>query len=311
MENGLYAKINTSKGPVTIQLEYQKTPGTVGNFVALAQGNLENSAKKQGQPYYDGLKFHRVIPDFMIQGGCPLGTGTGNPGYQFDDEIHPELKHDAPGILSMANAGPGTNGSQFFITHTPTPWLDGKHTVFGKTIEGQDIVNKIEQDDTIETIEIMAFGDDANTFNAIEAFRTFEGAREKRLAEEQAAIEAELDKLATGFNKTDSGLRYQIIQTGNGEKAQTNATVSVHYKGQLSDGTVFDSSYKRNQPIDFTLGVGQVIQGWDEGIALLKVGDKARFVIPSHLAYGSRGAGGVIPPNANLIFDVELVGVKS
>lgn len=311
MENGLYAKINTSKGPVTIQLEYQKTPGTVGNFVALAQGNLENSAKKQGQPYYDGLKFHRVIPDFMIQGGCPLGTGTGNPGYQFDDEIHPELKHDAPGILSMANAGPGTNGSQFFITHTPTPWLDGKHTVFGKTIEGQDIVNKIEQDDTIETIEIMAFGDDANTFNAIEAFRTFEGAREKRLAEEQAAIEAELDKLATGFNKTDSGLRYQIIQSGNGEKAQTNATVSVHYKGQLSDGTVFDSSYKRNQPIDFTLGVGQVIQGWDEGIALLKVGDKARFVIPSHLAYGSRGAGGVIPPNANLIFDVELVGVKS
>jgi peptidyl-prolyl cis-trans isomerase A (cyclophilin A) len=311
MENGLYAKINTSKGPITIQLEYQKTPGTVGNFVALAQGNLENSVKKQGQPYYDGLKFHRVIPDFMIQGGCPLGTGTGNPGYQFDDEIHPDLKHDAPGILSMANAGPGTNGSQFFITHTPTPWLDGKHTVFGKTIEGQNIVNEIEQDDTIETIEIMAFGDDANTFNAVEAFRTFEGAREKRLAEEQAAIEAELDKLATGFNKTDSGLRYQIIQSGDGKKAQTNATVSVHYKGQLSDGTVFDSSYKRNQPIDFTLGVGQVIPGWDEGIALLKVGDKARFVIPSHLAYGSRGAGGVIPPNANLIFDVELVGVES
>lgn len=311
MENGLYAKINTSKGPITIQLEYQKTPGTVGNFVALAQGNLENSVKKQGQPYYDGLKFHRVIPDFMIQGGCPLGTGTGNPGYQFDDEIHPDLKHDAPGILSMANAGPGTNGSQFFITHTPTPWLDGKHTVFGKTIEGQNIVNEIEQDDTIETIEIMAFGDDANTFNAVEAFRTFEGAREKRLAEEQAAIEAELDKLATGFNKTDSGLRYQIIQSGDGKKAQANTTVSVHYKGQLSDGTVFDSSYKRNQPIDFTLGVGQVIPGWDEGIALLKVGDKARFVIPSHLAYGSRGAGGVIPPNANLIFDVELVGVKS
>ena len=311
MENGLYAKINTSKGPITIQLEYQKTPGTVGNFVALAQGNLENSVKKQGQPYYDGLKFHRVIPDFMIQGGCPLGTGTGNPGYQFDDEIHPDLKHDAPGILSMANAGPGTNGSQFFITHTPTPWLDGKHTVFGKTIEGQNIVNEIEQDDTIETIEIMTFGDDANTFNAVEAFRTFEGAREKRLAEEQAAIEAELDKLATGFNKTDTGLRYQIIQSGDGKKAQTNTTVSVHYKGQLSDGTVFDSSYKRNQPIDFTLGVGQVIPGWDEGIALLKVGDKARFVIPSHLAYGSRGAGGVIPPNANLIFDVELVGVES
>lgn len=311
MENGLYAKINTNKGNITIQLEYQKTPGTVGNFVALAQGQMENSVKPQGQPYYDGLKFHRVIPDFMIQGGCPLGSGTGNPGYQFDDEIHPDLKHDASGILSMANAGPGTNGSQFFITHTPTPWLDGKHTVFGKTTEGQDVVDQISQGDTIDSVEIIAIGDDAQAFHAIEAFRTFEGAREKRLAAEKEVIEAELDLLAKGFKKTDSGLRYQILQSGDGAKAQANTTVSVHYKGQLADGTVFDSSYKRNQPIDFTLGVGQVISGWDEGIGLLKVGDKARFVIPSHLAYGSRGAGGVIPPNANLIFDVELMAVKS
>lgn len=310
MENGLYAKINTSKGSITIQLEYQKTPGTVGNFVALSQGNLENTAKKQGQPYYNGLKFHRVIPDFMIQGGCPLGTGSGNPGYQFDDEIHPDLKHDSAGILSMANAGPGTNGSQFFITHTATPWLDGKHTVFGKTINGQDVVNDITQGDTIESIDILAFGEEANAFHAVEAFRTFEGAREKRIAAEKAAMEAELDQLAKGFKKTDSGLRYQIIQNGNGPIAKHNDTVSVHYKGQLSDGTVFDSSYKRNQPIDFTLGVGQVIPGWDEGISLLKVGDKARFVIPSHLAYGSQGAGGVIPPNSNLIFDVELMAVK-
>lgn len=311
MENGLYAKINTNKGSITIQLEFEKTPGTVGNFVALAQGTLENSAKPQGQPYYNGLKFHRVIPDFMIQGGCPLGTGTGNPGYQFDDEIHPDLKHDSPGILSMANAGPGTNGSQFFITHIPTPWLDGKHTVFGKTTEGQDVIDQITQNDSIETIEILAYGDEAQAFHAVEAFRTFEGSREKRLASEKAAIEAEMDNLAKGFNKTDSGLRYQIIQSGEGPKAKPNTTVSVHYKGQLTDGTVFDSSYKRNQPIDFTLGVGQVIPGWDEGVALLKVGDKARFIIPSHLAYGSRGAGGVIPPNSNLIFDVELMAVKS
>ena len=311
MENGLYAKINTNKGSITIQLEFEKTPGTVGNFVALAQGTLENSAKPQGQPYYNGLKFHRVIPDFMIQGGCPLGTGTGNPGYQFDDEIHPDLKHDSPGILSMANAGPGTNGSQFFITHIPTPWLDGKHTVFGKTTEGQDVIDQITQNDSIETIEILAYGDEAQAFHAVEAFRTFEGSREKRLASEKAAIEAKLMEIAKGFNKTDSGLRYQIIQSGEGPKAKPNTTVSVHYKGQLTDGTVFDSSYKRNQPIDFTLGVGQVIPGWDEGVALLKVGDKARFIIPSHLAYGSRGAGGVIPPNSNLIFDVELMAVKS
>lgn len=310
MENGLYAKFFTSKGTITVSLEYTKTPGTVGNFVALAQGDLENSIKKQGDPYYDGLKFHRVISDFMIQGGCPQGTGTGNPGYQFDDEFHPDLKHDAAGILSMANAGPGTNGSQFFITHNPTPWLDGKHSVFGKTIDGQSVVDSIVQGDTLERIEIIAEGDNAMAFNAIEAFRSFEGARDKRLAQEKAVIEAELKSLGAGFEKTSSGLRYQILQKGDGEKAQKNKTVTVHYKGQLSDGTVFDSSYKRNQPIEFSLGMGQVIRGWDEGVALLKVGDKARFVIPSHLAYGSRGAGGVIPPNANLIFDVELMSVK-
>ena len=310
MQDGLYAKFNTSKGEILVALEYKKTPGTVGNFVALAEGNLENSAKPQGAPYYNGLKFHRVIPDFMVQGGCPQGTGTGNPGYKFADEFHPELKHDAPGILSMANAGPGTNGSQFFITHIATPWLDNNHTVFGKVQEGQDIVDAIAQGDTIDSLEIIRVGSAAEKFNAVEAFRTFEGSRTKRQAEEKAAKAAALDKIAAGFESTDSGLRYQIIQKGTGTKAEKGKTVSVHYKGQLPDGTVFDSSYKRNQPIDFPLGMGQVIAGWDEGISLLKVGDKARFVIPSDLGYGSQGAGGVIPPDATLIFDVELMDVK-
>lgn len=310
MQDGLYAKFNTSKGDIVVALEYKKTPGTVGNFVALAEGNLENSVKPQGTPYYDGLKFHRVIPDFMIQGGCPLGSGTGNPGYQFDDEIHPDLKHDGPGVLSMANAGPGTNGSQFFITHIQTAWLDGKHTVFGKVIEGLNVVDAIAQGDAIDNLEIIRVGADAETYNAVEAFRTFEGSREKRIAQAKAEAEAEMEKLAAGFSKTDSGLRYQVLQEGKGNKAEKGKTVSVHYKGQLADGTVFDSSYKRNQPIDFALGAGQVIPGWDEGIQLLKVGDKARFVIPSDLAYGSAGAGGVIPPDATLIFDVELMNVK-
>lgn len=310
MEDGLYAKLNTTKGTILITLEYKKTPGTVGNFVALAEGQLENKVKPQGTPYYNGLQFHRVIPDFMIQGGCPQGTGTGNPGYKFDDEFHPDLKHDAPGILSMANAGPGTNGSQFFITHIETPWLDNNHTVFGKVNSGQDVVDAIQQGDTIETLEIVRIGKEAQAFNAVESFRLFEGSREQRLQEEKQAAEAALDAIAAGFNKTDSGLRYQILQNGNGNKAEKGKIVSVHYKGQLVDGTVFDSSYKRNQPIDFPLGMGQVIAGWDEGVALLKIGDKARFVIPSHLAYGSRGAGGVIPPNATLIFDVELMTVK-
>ena len=310
MDNGLYAKFNTSKGAILVALEHEKTPGTVGNFVALAEGQLENAIKPQGTPYYDGLKFHRVISDFMIQGGCPQGTGTGNPGYQFDDEFHPDLKHDGPGILSMANAGPGTNGSQFFITHVATPWLDNNHTVFGKVVEGQDVVDAIAQDDTIDTLEIVRVGSEAENFNAIEAFRTFEGTREQRLLDEKKAQEEVLNKLSEGFEKTNSGLRYKMLQEGTGIQAEKGKTVSVHYKGQLADGTVFDSSYKRNQPIDFPLGVGQVIPGWDEGIALLKEGDKARLVIPSDLAYGSRGAGGVIPPNATLIFDVELMKVK-
>ena len=310
MQDGLYAKFNTSKGEILVILEFEKTPGTVGNFVALAEGDLENSAKPQGQKYYDGLKFHRVIPDFMVQGGCPQGTGTGNPGYQFDDEFHPDLKHNAPGILSMANAGPGTNGSQFFITHIATPWLDNKHTVFGRVEHGQEVVDEVTQDDTIESLEIIRVGKEAESFSAIEAFRTFEGSREKQLEEEKIKAEEELEKLASGFDKTDSGLRYQILQEGSGLKAEKGKTVSVHYKGQLSDGTVFDSSYKRNEPIDFPLGVGQVIKGWDEGIQLLKVGDKARLVIPSSLGYGAQGAGGVIPPNATLIFDVELMDIK-
>ena len=310
MNNGLYAKFNTTKGEILVNLEFEKTPGTVGNFVALAEGNLENDAKPQGTPYYNGLKFHRVIPDFMIQGGCPQGTGTGNPGYSFDDEFHPDLKHNGPGILAMANSGPATNGSQFYITHVATDWLDNKHTVFGNVIEGQEIVDTISQGDSIDSIEILRVGDAAEKFKAIEAFRTFEGSREQRIADAIKAQDEILDKESAGFDKTTSGLRYKILQNGNGKQANKGDMVSVHYKGQLLDGTVFDSSYKRKQPIDFNVGIGQVISGWDEGIQLLKVGDKARFVIPSELAYGSRGAGGVIPPDAPLIFDVELMNVK-
>lgn len=310
MQNGIYAKFNTPKGSILVKLTHNETPGTVGNFVGLAEGTLENTVQSMGTPYYNGLKFHRVIPDFMIQGGCPQGTGVGGPGYQFDDEFDSNLRHDAPGILSMANAGPGSNGSQFFITHVATPWLDDKHTVFGKVVEGQEVVDSIAQDDAIESIEIIRVGEEAEKWNAIEAFRTFEGAREKRLKEEQERVEAEMEKLAAGFDKTASGLRYKIIQKGDGKAAEKGKMVAVHYKGALADGTVFDSSYKRKEPISFNVGVGQVIPGWDEGILLLKVGDKARFVIPSHLAYGSSGAGGVIPPNATLVFDVELMEVK-
>lgn len=308
MQDGIYAKFNTGKGSITVKLTHDKTPGTVGNFVALAEGKLpENSSNK---PYYDGLKFHRVIADFMIQGGCPLGTGTGDPGYKFDDEFHPELRHNGPGVLSMANAGPGTNGSQFFITHVATPWLDNKHTVFGHVVDGQDVVDAIAQNDKIDSLEIIRIGSDAEGWDALAAFTTFKSSGAEREAKAKAEQEALMDKHSEGFEQTSSGLRYKILQAGTGAKPAKGDRVSVHYEGSLLDGTVFDSSVERGEPIEFLLGVGQVIPGWDEGIQLLKVGDKARLLIPSDLAYGSRGAGGVIPPNAPLLFDVSLEGIS-
>jgi peptidyl-prolyl cis-trans isomerase A (cyclophilin A) len=169
---GIYAEINTVKGKILLQLEYEKVPMTTANFVGLAEGTIKNTAKPLGTPYYNGLKFHRVIANFMIQGGDPLGTGGGGPGYYFKDEIVPELKHSGPGILSMANAGFGTttNGSQFFITHLATPWLDGKHTVFGKVIEGQDVVNAIAQGDEMLSVKIIRSGKAAKKWKAEKVF---------------------------------------------------------------------------------------------------------------------------------------------
>ena len=304
---GIYAKCNTSKGLILLKLNYKETPGTVGNFVSLAEGTQKNSYKNSGEPYYDGLKFHRVIPNFMIQGGCPQGIGSGGPGYQFDDEFHPDLKHNREGILSMANAGPGTNGSQFFITHGPTDWLDGKHTVFGYVVEGQDIVNSIEQGDLIESLAIEYHGEAAEKWNAQVAFNEFNASAEARLKAEKNAAHETLASITSGMKKTESGLFYNITKEGTGLSPSKGSKVSVHYKGSLIDGSVFDSSYQRNEPIEFSVGIGQVIQGWDEGIMLLKKGASARFVIPSDLGYGAQGAGANIPPNSTLIFDVELI----
>ena len=308
--NGLFATLSTSKGEIKIELEFEKTPGTVGNFVGLSLGLINNSIKPLGEAYYNGLKFHRVINDFMIQAGCPFGTGTGDPGYKFDDEFHSELKHDRPGVISMANAGPSTNGSQFFITHVETPWLDNKHTVFGNVIDGMDVVNSISQNDEIISVKINAVGDKAKAFDAAKAFEDFNKSKADRIKKEKENELKILKDLSKGFSKTSSGLLYKFEKENNSHKPSNGNKVKVHYKGMLLDGTVFDSSFKRNQPIEFTLGVGQVIKGWDEGISLLGIGDKASFIIPSDLAYGAAGAGGVIPPNATLVFEVELISAE-
>jgi len=312
LSDGLYADLETSKGNIILELYYEQAPTTVSNFVALAEGNhpvVDN--QHEGKRYYDGLKFHRVIENFMIQGGDPTGTGSGGPGYQFDDEFNEELKHNGPGILSMANAGPGTNGSQFFITHVETPWLDGKHSIFGKVNSGQDVVDKVEQNDIIKKVKIIRIGEAANSFNAPENFENYISKKSEADILRAEAEKETLEKLTEGMKETESGLKYIISKKGSGPNAKKDDLLSVHYSLQLVDGSEIDSSFTRGAPIEFTCGVGQVIKGWDEAMQLLNKGSKARLVIPSELGYGSVGAGnGVIPPNATLIFDVELVDIK-
>ena len=307
LPDGLYAVLHTDKGDITLSLEYKRCPMTVCNFVGLAEGNL--NMDEPGTPFYDGLNFHRVIKDFMIQGGDPKGDGTGGPGYRFPDEFDIELKHDGPGVLSMANAGPGTNGSQFFITHVATPWLDGKHTVFGHVVEGQDVVNKIAQGDRIDSVEIIRKGADAENFKTDgESFATYVDENEKRAqkAQEEARkkVEKEIDNRYPNAEKTPTGLRYIITREGKGtDSPKMGQPVTVHYQGQLLNGEISDSSLIRKQPAVFN--VGQVIEGWNEALQTMKKGEKRTLIIPPELGYGEYGYPGVIPPNSYLIFDVE------
>jgi peptidylprolyl isomerase len=314
LQDGMYVKFDTSKGEIICALEFEKTPLTVANFVGLAEGSKElgGGAKMKGDNFYDGLTFHRVIPDFMIQGGCPLGSGTGGPGYTFPDEIDSSLKHTGPGILSMANAGPGTNGSQFFITHVPTPWLDGKHTVFGHVVSGQDVVNAVAQGDKINKVEIIRVGKKAEAFKADqEAFDALLANHEKAQRDKElAAMEEQTELIKKNWPDavtTPSGLKYVVVAEGEGDATPTaGAMVKAHYTGKLLDGSKFDSSYDRGTPIDFPVGQGRVIKGWDEAFLGMKKGEKRVLIIPPDLGYGPSGRG-PIPPNAYMVFDVELV----
>ena len=297
--DSMQGEIETSKGKIVIELEFEKTPMTVANFVKLSESG-----------YYNNLKFHRVIADFMVQGGDPDGTGRGGPGYNFPDEFHPDLKHSGPGILSMANSGPGTNGSQFFITHKDTPWLDGKHTVFGRVTSGQDIVEAMEENDIMKSVKIIREGKSAKDFDAPKVFEAKKEDYKKIEAEKIKKQEEEMAALTADAITTSSGLKYIIEKEGSGVKPKSGQIVSVHYAGYLTNGQKFDSSFDRDKPIEFPIGSGKVIPGWDEGIMLLNVGTRAKLIIPPELGYGRAGAGGVIPPNATLIFDVELLEVK-
>lgn len=310
LKSGLYAEIQTNKGDILLKLEYLKTPITVANFVSLAEGNNDYVSKEfKNKKFYNGITFHRVISDFMIQTGDPTKTGSGGPGYRFNDEIS-DLSHYKPGILSMANGGVNTNGSQFFITHKATPWLDGKHTVFGEVIEGQNIVDSIQQNDIIEKLNIIRKKKEAKIFDAPKVISNYfeekEKIKEKRKFEEEILIK----EIVKGMKQTSSGLWYKIIENSIKSRPKVGDLVKIHYTGMLLNGNVFDSSYSKNMPIEFTLGAGRVIKGWDEGLSLIPIGASAKLVIPSNLAYGEQGAGGVIPPNSTLIFEVEVLDSK-
>ena len=361
LEDGLYAEFVTNKGTMVAKLTYEKTPVTVANFVSLAEGNHPMVADSlKGKKYYNGIIFHRVIDKFMIQGGDPTGTGSGDPGYKFGDEFHPDLMHDKPGILSMANSGPATNGSQFFITEVPTPNLNFKHAVFGELVKGleiQDTISNVKtskpgdkpiEDVVIQELNIIRVGLAAKSFDAAKTFteelpkieekqKKLKEEQRKKAEEEQKAREAKnaevaesvkpvLDDYLTKATASASGLKTHYIVKGTGDKPKLNDKVKINYEGYFTDGRLLDSNVMEIEdkhgmlndmkvqrdmykPMPMQINPdARMIQGFKDGVASLKVGDKAFFYIPSHLAYGETGRPPV-KPNTDLIFIIELVEI--
>ena len=308
-KEGLFANISTSKGDILVELFYKQAPLTVTNFVGLAEGTLDAA---KGKKFYDGLKFHRVIADFMIQGGDPEGTGRGGPGYKFPDEPVNGLVFDKPGKLAMANAGPGTNGSQFFITHVPTDWLNYKHTIFGAVVdaESQKVVNAVAQDDVIKSVTIIRKGTDAEAFKATQA--DFDRLVPVAKDAVKKFKEAQIADVIKGCEKTSNGVYFQIVKEGSGNAIGNGKKVTCEYQGYLPDGQIFDASKKfhpqGHEPLEFVVGAGQMIPGFDQMVSQMKVGETRKMVIPPELAYGSHGipqAG--IPGDSYICFDVTLV----
>ncbi len=347
LEDGMYAEFKTNKGPFVAELYYEATPMTVASFVSLAEGESTMADEQyRDKPFYDGLVFHRVIGDFMIQGGDPEGTGTGGPGYKFPNEIVDTLTHNSAGILSMANSGPNSNGSQFFITLKETPWLNGLHTVFGEVVKGQDVIDaigKLEtgpndrplEDVVMQEVKIIRKGKGAKNFNAsevlseeLQVFQAEAEAKNKEMEEKRAANLQHYEEIKAQAKELESGLKYTILEEGEGPQPQQGDTVRVNYKGYLSSGDLFDTNIAEVAEEAGTLNERRqqmggyapmpmlyskdapMIPGFKEGVQQMQVGDKAVLFIPSHLGYGDRGAPPVIPPSADLIFEVELVDIK-
>ena len=309
LDNGIYAHLTTNKGEITVELAYKKAPLTVTNFIALSEGT-KTSNKDLGTPFYDGLTFHRVIDEFMIQGGDPKGNGTGGPGYMFADELT-DLIHDKPGVLSMANSGPNTNGSQFFITHVPTPWLDGKHSVFGSVVEGMDVVNLIKQGDILEAVRIERVGEDANQFVANEdSFNELiSKANEKILASlkhRQKDFESYVTSAYPGASENELGYFTRVNKHGDGVFPKNGQIVSVDIALKANSGDVMRSA---GSPIPFTLGNGEIISIIETNIQEMTISEERTVIATYESVFGDAPSGN-IPQDAFIIFELILLAAE-
>lgn len=308
LANGLYAEILTSRGDIVIRLDPERAPMTVMNFVGLAEGTITND-HAPGEPFYDGLTFHRVEPDFVIQGGDPLGTGRGGPGYRFPTETHPELRHDRPGVVAMANSGPDTNGSQFYITMRPTPHLDGGYNVFGEVVEGMDVVTAIEVGDVMREVTILRVGSEAEAYEASDdAFAALrDAALAERAAEREAAREAQLDSIRERYPNLTldeaTGLYLAELQPGTGAPPVQGDEVELHIVWTLPDGRQLDSTRDRGRPERFVYLENRLIRGLELAVGTLSVGERTVAVVPPEL--WDTGRPPQVPADSYVIFDVE------
>ena len=305
--DGLYAQIVTNRGEILIRLEPERAPLTVMNFVGLAEGTIDND-HAPGKPYYDGLLFHRVEPGFVIQGGDPQGNGTGGPGYRFPTETHPELTHDRPGIVAMANSGPDTNGSQFYITKRPTPHLDGGYNIFGEVIEGMSVVTAIQQGDRIREVKILRSGDSAAGYQAsTERFRELiESIADEREAARIRAQQVELAALRDRFPtmvEHEEGLLLARLQTGTGVPPRQGQEIEIHIVFTLPDGTQLDSTRDTNSPQRIVYLRDRLIRGLEMAVGTLRVGERTVAIVPPGLWNTGRPPG--IPADSYVVFDIE------
>jgi peptidyl-prolyl cis-trans isomerase A (cyclophilin A) len=314
LPDGLYAEIKTERGTILCFLEYQKAPMTVANFVGLAEGTLKANGVA-GHKFYDGLTFHRVEKGFVIQGGDPKGDGTGGPGYEFPNETRGDLKHDAPGVMAMANSGPDTNGSQFYITMSAAAWLDGGYSVFGHVVQGMDVVNAIAVGDHMQSVRILRIGSAAaafvvtqKSFDAMVANAT--AAIAERGKTSRLAALAQIKKQWPSLTTTQSGLMYEVMKKGSGASPTSTSTVTLNYKGMLLDGTLFADTSAQGGSAQVVTLQKVSIKGWVEALLTMKRGEKRRLIVPPELAFGSRGYANLVPGGAWVVFEIELVDFK-